>query len=196
MEHSPETPLDPAASRALLRRQSLAAREALTPADHAARSVRIEAHLAALLSKRTPGLLAFCWPYRAEFDARPLVTRLLQQGWQACLPVVVAENAPMTFRRWTPDTPLVADRHGIMTPAAGPVVHPDNLLLPFNAIDTAGYRLGYGAGYFDRTLAALNPRPYVIGVGFALGVAPTVWPQPHDIAVNCYVTETETCRLL
>jgi 5,10-methenyltetrahydrofolate synthetase len=71
---------------------------------------------------------------------------------------------------------------------------PDLILLPFNAIDACGYRLGYGAGYFDRTLAVMQPRPYVIGVGFGVGVVASVYPQSHDIPVNCRVTETGICH--
>lgn len=185
---------DPIALRNGIRRQCLEARENLGSAEHALLSARIERYLAAELQMRQPGRLAFCWPYRGEFDARALVTRLLEQGWSACLPVVGATPGPMFFRAWTPATPMQADRHGIQTPVSGEEVVPDLLLLPFNAIDACGYRLGYGAGYFDRTLAAMQPRPFVIGVGFSLGVVASVYPQAHDIPVNCRVTETGICH--
>ena len=131
---------------------------------------------------------------RAEFDARSLITRLLDAGWNACLPVVGDTPGPMFFRAWTPATAMQADRHGIQTPVEGAEVVPDLILLPFNAIDASGYRLGYGAGYFDRTLAVMQPRPHVIGVGFGVGVVASVYPQPHDIPVNCRVTETGICH--
>lgn len=185
---------DPIAIRNDIRRQCLQAREELGTAERLLLSARIEQNLDAELQMRKPGRLAFCWPYRAEFDARPLVTRLLQQGWSACLPVVGDTPGPMFFRAWTPDTVMFADRHGIQTPTEGEEVVPDLILLPFNAIDACGYRLGYGAGYFDRTLAAMQSRPFVIGVGFSLGVVASVYPQPHDIPVNCRVTETGICH--
>jgi 5,10-methenyltetrahydrofolate synthetase len=185
---------DPIATRNGLRRHCLQARENLGSAEHALLSARIEQYLAAELQIHKPGRLAFCWPYRAEFDARPLVTRLLDAGWQACLPVVGDTPGPMFFRAWTPATPMQADRHGIQTPSEGAEVVPDLILLPFNAIDACGYRLGYGAGYFDRTLAVMQPRPFVIGVGFSLGVVASVYPQAHDIPVNCRVTETGVCH--
>lgn len=186
---------DPLALRTRLRQRGLQAREALSAAEHALLSARIEQYLAAELKQHKPGRLAFCWPYRAEFDARPLVSDLLDQDWTACLPVVGNDVGPMQFRAWAPDTPMLPDRHGISTPQSGDFVHPDVILLPFNAIDACGYRLGYGAGYFDRTLAALQPRPFVIGVGFGIGVVASVYPQPHDIPVDCRVTETGICHL-
>ena len=185
---------DPLAERAAIRRRCMNARESLSTAEHVLLSARIERNLAAELQQHTPGYLGFCWPWRAEFDARPLVKRLLEQGWQACLPVVGDTPGPMFFRDWTPATPMQADRHGIQTPMEGAEVVPDLILLPFNATDACGYRLGYGAGYFDRTLAVMQPRPFVIGVGFAVGIVASVYPQAHDIPVNCRVTETGICH--
>jgi 5-formyltetrahydrofolate cyclo-ligase len=186
--------IDPIATRNDIRRECLQARESLSTAEHVLLSARIERHLAAELQLHKRGCVGFCWPYRAEFDARPLVRSLLDAGWTACLPVVSDTVGPMFFRAWTPETPMQADRHGIQTPVDGAEVVPDLLLLPFNAIDACGYRLGYGAGYFDRTLAVMEPRPFVIGVGFAVGVVASVYPQPHDIPVNCRVTETGICH--
>ena len=185
---------DVAARRSDIRRRSLQAREALGAAEHALLSARIERHLAAELQLHAPGRLAFCWPFRAEFDARPLITRLLAQGWSACLPVVGDDVGPMHFCAWTPATEMRADRHGIQTPMSGDEVVPDLILLPFNATDACGYRLGYGAGYFDRTLAAMQVRPLVIGVGFSMGVVASVYPQPHDIPVSRRVTEIGICH--
>lgn len=185
---------DVAAQRSDIRRRSLLARETLSAAEHALLSARIERHLAAELQLHAPGRLAFCWPFRAEFDARPLVTRLLTQGWSACLPVVGDDVGAMRFRAWTPATEMRADRHGIQTPMDGDDVVPDLILLPFNATDACGYRLGYGAGYFDRTLAAMQPRPMVIGVGFSLGIVASVYPQAHDIPVGRRVTEIGICH--
>ncbi|MBX9849146.1 MAG: 5-formyltetrahydrofolate cyclo-ligase [Rhodocyclaceae bacterium] len=194
MVHSTDNLIDPVAQRSLLRRRGIASREAMPAETHALLSAHIESHLDAELLQHAPAMLGFCWPFRGEFDARPLVTRLLGLGWQACLPVVGETIGPMVFRQWTPDTPMQADKHGIATPQQGAFVVPDILLLPFNVIDARGYRLGYGAGYFDRTLAVLDPRPFVIGVGFGLGVVASVYPQPHDIPVNCRVTETGICH--
>jgi len=140
--------------------------------------------------------LAFCWPHQGEFDARPLVLRLLKSGWSACLPVVVAEAAPLAFRPWTPQVPLAPDRYGIPTPTAGDFVVPDVLLIPLVAVDERNYRIGYGGGFFDRTLAALaegGRRATAIGVGFELARVADTLPGPHDIALDLVVTEQGCC---
>jgi 5,10-methenyltetrahydrofolate synthetase len=86
------------------------------------------------------------------------------------------------------------DRHGIPVPAAGEFVTPNIVLLPLVAFDTQGFRLGYGGGYFDRTLAALVPRPFSIGVGFELAHVADIRPQAHDLRLDAMVTETGVVR--
>lgn len=189
-EHTADHPV----TRAALRQVKLAARMALDPAIHAALSTRIETHLAALLTPLPPQTLAFCAPVRGEFDARPLAARLLARGWQTAMPVAVAAAAPMVFRLWTPSSAMDVDRHGIPIPRGGPEVTPGVVLLPLLAFDPQGFRLGYGGGYFDRTLAAMVPRPRAIGVGFELGRVPDIRPQPHDIRLDVIVTEAGVLR--
>ncbi|MBZ0126080.1 MAG: 5-formyltetrahydrofolate cyclo-ligase, partial [Rhodocyclaceae bacterium] len=163
---------DPAAADALrsfrnaLRNRLIAAREALPAERHAQLSRQIERHLGALVDALDPAVLAFCWPFRGEFDARALVAARLPGGLRACLPVVVDNGLPLEFREWAPHSEMVEDRYGIHIPARGETLRPDAILMPLNAFDAAGYRLGYGGGYFDRSLAALSPRPRAVGVGF------------------------------
>lgn len=172
-----------------IRRAALARREALSAEIHAALSAQVSAHLRASLPGFGSGVVGFCWPVRNEPDLRGVVTDWIDQGGQAALPVVVAEEAPLIFRAWTPDSPLAADRYGIPFPVDGARLQPDVLLLPLNAFDAAGYRLGYGGGYFDRTLATLTPRPLAVGVGFELGRVDSVQPQSHDQRLDWIVTE-------
>ena len=113
---------------------------------------------------------------------------------RAALPVVIAEHEALRFREWTPETPLAADRYGIPTPSAGDWLIPDLILLPLNGFDAAGYRLGYGGGYFDRTLAALSPRPLAVGVGFEINRVASIRPQPHDQRLDWIVTENGAFR--
>jgi 5,10-methenyltetrahydrofolate synthetase len=196
-EHPAQDPAVRAAVRAALRREKIAARAALSAADHAARSRQIEAALAAVLDTLAAKLggapqLGFCWPHQGEFDARGLVERLLARGWTACLPVVVAEETPLAFRPWTPSTPLAPDRYGIPTPTGGEFVTPGVLLIPLVAVDARNYRIGYGGGFFDRTLAALaaaGHRATAIGVGFELARVADTLPGPHDIPLDFVVTE-------
>ncbi len=175
--------------RADLRRQKIAARETLPPPVHARHSARIEAHLALLLARLKPRVLGFCWPIRGEVDCRELAARTIAAGGRACLPLVLKPGAAMAFREWRPDCAMAIDRHGIHYPAAGAELIPDVLLMPVNAFDAEGFRLGYGGGYFDRTLAALKPPPLAIGVGFELARVASTHPGSHDIALDAVVTE-------
>lgn len=181
------------ALRAALRREKLAAREALDAAARAAAAARIEGHLAALLAPRPPATLAFCWPVRGEFDCRPLALELLAKGWRLCQPVVTATGEAMSFRAWTPESAMTSDPYGIPVPAAGAALRPDIVLVPLVAFDERRYRLGYGGGYFDRTLAALAPAPYAIGIGYEVARAASVHPQAHDVPMDMIVTEAG-CR--
>jgi 5-formyltetrahydrofolate cyclo-ligase len=186
---SSEHTVDSSVYRAALRRERLDARLALDDKTHAKLSASIESGLEDLLASLPPQTLAFCAPMRKEFDACRLAARLIGRGWRIAMPVAVAAAAPMVFRRWTPDTPMALDRHGIPVPAAADELAPAIVLLPLVAFDPQGFRLGYGGGYFDRTLAALVPRPLAIGVGFELGRVADIRPQAHDIPLNATVTE-------
>lgn len=173
--------------RRALRRDMVGRRAVLSEAEHDGLSARIVGHLLAALP--VPRVVAFCWPIKHEPDVRAVVDRWTALGAQAALPVVVAEDAPLAFRLWTEATPLAADRYGIPTPVAGDFVQPDLILLPLNGFDGAGYRLGYGGGYFDRTLAALSPRPLAVGVGFETNRLDSIRPESHDQRLDWIVTE-------
>jgi 5-formyltetrahydrofolate cyclo-ligase len=182
--------IDATAFRSAMRREKTAARVAMPDSEHARACAEIDACLTDLLGSRPPCTIAFCWPVRKEFDCRPLVGRLLEAGWQACQPVVVARDAPMAFRAWAPGSPMITDPHGIPVPATAIAAVPDIILLPLVAFDDQGYRLGYGGGYFDRTLAEFAVKPLAIGVGFELGRIDSVRPHGHDVRLDAIVTET------
>ena len=167
-----------------------ARRTLLATTEHAVLSARIVAHAFAALAR--PTVAAFCWPIRNEPDIRALLARWAEDGVRAALPVVVAENAPLRFREWTPEGLLEADRYGIPTPTAGDWLTPDLILLPLNGFDGAGYRLG--GGYFDRTLAALVPRPLAVGVGFEINRIDSIRPAPHDQRLDWFITEDGAFR--
>jgi 5-formyltetrahydrofolate cyclo-ligase len=136
--------------------------------------------------------VGFYWPLKGEPDLRPFVRELIVQGAEAALPVVVVKNQPLEFWRWEPGTKLTRQSvWGIPVPAERVPAHPEVLLAPVVGFDDAGYRLGYGGGYYDRTLASLDPKPFVIGVGYELGRLATIHPQPHDIPLDLIVTEAD-----
>jgi 5,10-methenyltetrahydrofolate synthetase len=185
-------PLPPElASRRKAERATLIARRLAAPAaDHANWSARIEAALRegfALLEGLTVG---FCWPYQGEFDARPFVRDLRRRGARAALPVVVAKGAPLEFREWWPGVAMLNGVYGLPVPDGTAVVRPEALLIPAVGIGASGDRLGYGGGFFDRTLAALHPKPLAVALAFELSRIETTVPQPHDVLMDFVVTET------
>ena len=140
------------------------------------------------------GIFAFCWPIKNEYDARPLARRVRERGGTTALPVVIAPRAPLEFREWHPGVELAIGALDIPYPKESPKLVPTTLLVPMNGFDGAGYRLGYGAGFFDRTLAALPDRPRTIGVAYELSRMATIRPQSYDIPMDFVVTERARYR--
>ncbi|MDZ4137106.1 MAG: 5-formyltetrahydrofolate cyclo-ligase, partial [Paracoccaceae bacterium] len=176
------------------RARLLAERAALSVAVRQAAAEAIAGHLDALFAARFATLkgltVSAWWPIKAELNLRHWLESLLARGARVALPVVVTPATPLVFRPWTPNCKMVQGVWKIPVPAEGPEVVPDVTLSPVVGWDGAGYRLGYGGGYFDRTLAALSPRPQAIGVGLDAARIATIFPQPHDIAMDCIVTES------
>jgi 5-formyltetrahydrofolate cyclo-ligase len=183
--------------RRALRRQLIERRMALSVDACAELSARIGEHLREGFPQLARMRVGFCWPVKNEPDLRPLLGAWLaagDPGFTALLPVVVEIDSPLAFRAWTPGTRLLLDRYGIPTPESGEFLVPQALLLPVNAFDAAGFRIGYGGGYFDRTLAALRPAPLAIGVGYELARVDSIGPQPHDIRLDAMVSEAGIFR--
>ena len=170
------------------RERLLAWRQAMPPEERRRFGAQIEAALRELLADR-PGILGVYWPFRAEFDPRKLIDWAVAAGRGIALPVVVDKKGPLEYRAWRPGETLVDGVWGIPVPERRDVVTPAIVLAPLVGFDRDGYRLGYGGGYFDRTLAALTPRPLAIGVGFAEQAIATIYPQPFDVPMAAIVTE-------
>lgn len=145
-----------------------------------------------------PGLssarIGFYWPFKGEIDARGFVGGLVERGADAALPVVVEKDRPLEFWRWRPGAALQRGVLGIPIPESREPITPSAVLVPLIGYDEAGYRLGYGGGYYDRTLAALSEKPFAIGIGFTIGRLETIHPQPHDIPMDAIVTERGLIR--
>lgn len=176
------------------RQRLLALRSGASPTERRAWGDTIETRLYEILSGRPGMTLGVYWPFRAEFDPRPLVGRLSAEGFAAALPVVADKKGPLEYRLWRPGDPLVDGVWGIPIPERREVVVPQAVLAPLVGFDRQCYRLGYGGGYFDRTLAAISPRPLAIGVGFELSRIETIHPQHFDIPMDLVVTEAGICR--
>jgi 5-formyltetrahydrofolate cyclo-ligase len=135
--------------------------------------------------------LGIYWPFRSEIDVRDLAHRHIEAGGIVALPVVVEKNAPVEFWRWRPDVPMSRGLFNIPIPAEREIVAPDVLIVPLVGFDRAGYRLGYGGGYYDRTLAASQPRPRTLAIAFAEAELETIYPQPHDIPMSRIITDAK-----
>jgi 5-formyltetrahydrofolate cyclo-ligase len=170
------------------RERLIALRQALPPAERQRWGARIDAALRGLLAERS-GILGIYWPFRAEFDPRLLVDWAVAGGRAVALPVVVDKKGPLEYRAWRPGETLVDGVWNIPVPEKQEIVRPAVVLAPLVGFDDACYRLGYGGGYFDRTLAALSPPPVAIGIGFEVQRLATIYPQSFDVPMDLIVTE-------
>ncbi|MBY4896656.1 5-formyltetrahydrofolate cyclo-ligase [Cupriavidus sp. AU9028] len=179
---------EPPPARPALRKQLLALR-ASQPA-RAERDARIASLLAELLDRLPVHCLGFYWPIQYEFDARRVVSDWLgaAPGRTAALPVVAQPAAPLDFHLWTPDVPMREGRYGIPVPDGTDAVQPDALLIPCVGFSSDKFRLGYGGGFYDRTLAALPQRPLAIGIGYE-ACRLTLEVEEHDVPMDWLVTE-------
>lgn len=139
--------------------------------------------------RESEGPISFYWPFRGEPDLRPLMRVLAGEGFTLALPVVVEPKTPLVFRPWLPGAKMELGVWNIPVPATKEEVVPRLLLAPVVGFTPDLYRLGYGGGYFDRTLAKLGPSHAAIGIGYEMGRLATIHPQPHDIAMRQIVTE-------
>lgn len=171
------------------RKRLIALRLAVLPEQRRQWDEAIEQRLGALLRTLPGRSIGLYWPVRGEFDPRPLTEPLAAQGRILALPAVVDRQGPLEYRLWRQDTAMEPGPHGIPAPGNRAIVQPDILIVPLVGFDGANYRLGYGGGYFDRTLAAASPRPITVGIGFEAALLATIFPQPHDVALDFIVTE-------
>lgn len=190
----PQQETDVARWRQAARARLIAARDNLRPEARARIATALAGHLDVFLAARFGDLrgriVSAYWPIKAEFNLRHWITALHEAGKVVVLPVVETRGTPLVFRRWTPETRMVRGDWKIPVPeATAERLTPEIMLAPLVGWDAAGYRLGYGGGYFDRTLAALRPRPFAIGVGVQAARLHSIYPQPHDIALDAIVTE-------
>ena len=161
----------------------LAARAACDPAL----GVRLVSHVLARLPPLPGQAIAGFWPMGTEIDVRPLLHALAGRGHPILLPATPPRGQPLTFRRWHPGDAMLPDRFGTVAPEGEPGI-PDVLLVPLLAWDAAGNRLGYGGGYYDRTLAALPDRR-AIGCAYAAQQVDRVPTGPHDVPLAAVATE-------
>ena len=183
-----------AAPKAELRRAALARRAALPPQARAAFSEMLKTQGVALALKHAARSASAFYPIRDEPDTLALLDALGGRGLNTALPVTGALGTPLVFRRWRPGEPTVPGQLRIPEPPPdAPALDPDLLFVPLAAFDRRGYRIGYGAGHYDLTLARLKAiKPIVtVGVGYGVCEVDAVPCEPHDIAVDYVLSDRE-----
>ena len=183
---------DPNADRAALRQKLIAARESLP--DRLERAVDLQSVLRAWLVGHRVSTIGAYWPIKGEFDPLPALFRWTEGADEAeeriiGLPVVDKATESLQFHMWFPGCPMEPDAYDIPKPKGTPVFRPELLLLPCLGYGPGGVRMGYGGGFYGRTLASLAPRPLTVGVGYSIGFQPMMRPGPHDMLLDAMLTE-------
>jgi 5-formyltetrahydrofolate cyclo-ligase len=182
----PEVALWRKAERARL----IEARLAISAEARAVMAEKIAEGLNAAIGDVAGRTVSLYWPFRGEPDMRPWMNSVIARGGTIALPIVVEKAHPMIFRAYKPGDRLEKGVWNIPIPAGGPAILPDIVVSPLVGVDPQRYRLGYGGGFFDRTLAAMPAKPLVIGIGYDMQRIPTIHPQGHDFPMDLIVTET------
>ena len=177
--------------KAALRKALMLARAQIEPQQKALWDAAIAAAILAWwrsLGAQAPASIGVYWPLRGEPDLSSAYAELANSGVRLALPVVVERDAPLGFAQWTPGDAMLADRMGVAVPAQLRMIgRPPALLIPCLGFNAGGYRLGYGGGYYDRTLEPA-PRPRTVGVAYACQQA-SFASAPHDVALDRVITE-------
>ena len=189
MSTDPRYSFEPSQDKGQLRRQLQA--ERLAMADRHERAVHLQQVLRVWLVGRQEATVGAYWPIKGEFDALPALYRWSEsdEARRIGLPVINRDTRQLRFHVWYPGCPMENDAYGIPKPKDTEAFEPALLLVPLVGYGPGGNRLGYGGGFYDRTLAALSPRPFTVGVGYAHGYIPWLRAEPHDMALDAILNE-------
>ena len=170
-------------------------RERVSEAEHRCWSSAITRSLERGFPSLQKSVVGFYWPHRGEYDPRPAMDYFHEHGASLALPEIVNKHEALRFRKWWRGAPMKMGIYDIPVPDHTELMTLDAVLIPMIGFDQLGFRLGYGGGYFDRTLAAMDPHPVVIGTSFENLRLDSVHPQPHDIPMDFIVTEAGIYRV-
>lgn len=170
------------------REELIAARLAVPASERKRVAIEVSDVLDEMIVISSDTIVSLYWPFRGELNLRDWMHNTHTRGARIALPVVVTKLAPMVFRDWTPECKMVPGIWNIPVPSETASVTPTVVISPLVGYDPGCFRLGYGGGYFDRTLALMSPRPRVIGVGHPCTSIPTIHAQPHDIPMDVIIT--------
>ncbi len=180
---------EPSRDKKSLRRQLQAERQTLI--DRHQRAMHLQEVLRVYLLERKELAVGAYWPIKGEFDALPALYRWAEADDKRVigLPVIDKQSKQLRFQMWFPGCEMEEDAYGIPKPKDTPVFHPTLLLVPCVGYGPGGVRLGYGGGFYDRTLATLEPRPVTVGVAYAHGFVPWLEPEPHDVPLDAVLSD-------
>jgi 5-formyltetrahydrofolate cyclo-ligase len=172
-----------------MRQHLIGRRMSLDGAERREQGEQAKRHLLEAIDLRRFGTLGVYWPVRGEIDVRDLAVEHLKNGGRVGLPVVVSKSAPVEFWSWRPEMPMTRGVWNIPIPEQRELLSPDALIVPLVGFDPQRFRLGYGGGYYDRTIAAAVRRPWCVGIGYEAARLESIFPQPHDIPMDVIVTD-------
>jgi 5-formyltetrahydrofolate cyclo-ligase len=140
-------------------------------------------------------IIAAYWPIRDEIDCKPLLAQLMDSFRHVCLPAVLGDGLPLQFRLWEQGESLYEAGFGTLAPPqTAPIVEPDTIIVPLLGFDRNGTRLGYGKGYYDRSLEAMEKTPVLVGYAFAIQEIEEIPHEIHDVPLDYLVTEAGVRR--
>jgi 5,10-methenyltetrahydrofolate synthetase len=187
--------MDKSDAKKRLRAELLQARQNLP--DRQARTDALQRVMRIWLVGRTDAVIGAYWPIKGEFDPLPALHRWKEDGelqgvaqrLRIGLPVVSKEHKTMVFHAWYPGCPMEEDAYGIPKPKDTEVVVPTLLFVPCVGYGAGGYRLGYGGGFYDRTLATLQPKPLTVGLAFTNAYVDDLEPEVHDQPLDAILND-------
>lgn len=199
MDNKPTTTASDAVPRKALWRQQLVAERLHLP-DRLARAEALQRVLRVWLVDRPDVVIGAYWPIKGEFDPLPALFRWQEAGMEADalnarqkrrigLPVINKMDRTLSFYTWYPGCPMEEDAYGIPKPKDTELIQPTLLFVPCVGYGPGGYRLGYGGGFYDRTLAQLQPRPFTVGLGYTHGFLSDLEPEPHDVPLDAILND-------
>lgn len=199
MDNKPTASAPDAVPRKALWRQQLVAERLRLP-DRLVRAEALQRVLRVWLVDRPDVVIGAYWPIKGEFDPLPALFRWQEAGMEADalnarqkrrigLPVINKIDRTLSFYTWYPGCPMEEDAYGIPKPKDTELIQPTLLFVPCVGYGPGGYRLGYGGGFYDRTLAQLQPRPFTVGLGYTHGFLPDLEPEPHDVPLDAILND-------
>lgn len=177
-------------AKAALRLKARSARAAILNSNRTDAAKAVARHFFDHVTLEPGQIVAGYWRIKDEMDCQPILIRLMDSFQPVCLPVVLGDEQPLELRLWEQGAPLYEAGFGTLAPSElAPQVEPDIIIMPLLGFDQRGTRLGYGGGYYDRTLDKLTKRPRLVGIAFAAQELADIPREAHDVPLDVIVTE-------